>query len=64
MRKYKLATQRVVIFLRTQEFRDLGLEVELTRPTQFPNDILRAVTQAFDELFSPAAAYRAQGKRI
>src|SRR5262252_10573369 len=60
-RKYKLAAQRVVIFLRTQEFRDLGLEVELSGPTQFPNDILHAVTPAFDDLFSPATAYRATG---
>src|SRR6266699_3355912 len=60
-RKYKLATQRVVMFLRTQQFRDLGLEVELTRPTQFPNDILRAVTPAFENLFSPSTAYRATG---
>jgi hypothetical protein len=51
----------VVIFLRTQEFRDLGLEIDLSGPTQFPNDILRAVTPAFDELFSPAMAYRATG---
>jgi impB/mucB/samB family C-terminal domain len=61
IRKYKLATQRVVIFLRTQEFRDLGLEVDLSGPTQFPNDILRAVNPAFEELFSPQAAYRATG---
>jgi nucleotidyltransferase/DNA polymerase involved in DNA repair len=60
-RKYKLATQRVVIFLRTQEFRDFGLEVDLSGPTQFPNDILRAVTPAFEDLFSPVAAYRATG---
>jgi DNA polymerase IV len=60
-RKYKLATQRVVIFLRTQQFRDFGLEVQLSGPTQFPNDILRAVTQAFEDLFDPSAAYRATG---
>jgi DNA polymerase IV len=60
-RKYKLATQRVVLFLRTQEFRDFGLEVELTGPTQFPNDILQAVEQAFENLFSPATVYRATG---
>jgi DNA polymerase IV len=60
-RKYKLAALRVVIFLRTQQFRDFGLEVDLTGPTQFPNDILRAVTPAFEHLFSPAAAYRATG---
>jgi DNA polymerase IV len=60
-RKHKLAAQRVVIFLRTQEFRDFGLEVELSGPTQFPNDILRVVTPAFEELFSPSTAYRATG---
>ena len=58
---YKLATQRVVIFLRTQEFWDFGLEVDLSGPTQFPNDILHAVTQAFEDLFSPSMAYRATG---
>jgi len=51
----------VVIFLRTQEFRDLGLEVELSGPTQFPNDILRAANPAFEELFSSSTAYRATG---
>jgi len=61
IRKYKLATQRVVIFLRTHEFRDFGLEVDLSGPTQFPNDILHAVTQAFEDLFSPSMAYRATG---
>src|SRR5438552_19196359 len=60
-RKYKLATERVVIFLRTQQFRDLGLEIDLSGPTQFPNDILRAVTHVFEEVFSPATAYRATG---
>jgi DNA polymerase-4/DNA polymerase V len=61
IRKYKLATQRVVIFLRTHEFQDFGLEVDLSGPTQFPNDILHAVNSAFEELFSPATAYRATG---
>jgi nucleotidyltransferase/DNA polymerase involved in DNA repair len=60
-RKYKLAAQRVVIFLRTQQFRDTGLEIDLSGPTQFPNDILRAVTPAFEDLFDPSAAYRATG---
>jgi DNA polymerase IV len=60
-RKYKLATQRVVIFLRTQQFRDFGLEIDLSGPTQFPNDIVKAVTPAFEELFAPSTAYRATG---
>jgi DNA polymerase IV len=61
IRKYKLATRRVVIFLRTQQFRDYGLEIDLSGPTQFPNDILRAIGPAFEDLFSPTTAYRATG---
>jgi DNA polymerase-4/DNA polymerase V len=60
-RQYKLAAQRVVIFLRTQQFRDQGLEVDLSGPTHFPNDILKAVAPAFEELFVPATSYRATG---
>ena len=51
----------MVIFLRTQQFRDVGLEIDLSGPTQFPNDILHAVNPAFEDLFSPQAAYRATG---
>ena len=60
-RKYKLAAQRVVIFLRTQHFRDVGHEVDLSGPTHFPNDILRAVMPIFEDLFDPSAPYRATG---
>lgn len=60
-RKYKLAAQRVVIFIRTQQFQDLGLEVDLSGPTPFPNDIIRAVMPAFEDLFSPITLYRATG---
>ena len=30
LRKYKLATERVLIFLRSQDFRDTGLEMDLS----------------------------------
>jgi len=49
------------MFLRTQEFRDFGREIDLSGATQFPNDILQAVHPAFEELFSPSTAYRATG---
>jgi len=61
LRKYKLATERVLIFLRSQDFRDQGLEMDLSGPTSFPNDILRVVSPAFDELFMSSALYRATG---
>ena len=51
----------MVIFLRTQQFRDVGLEIDLSGPTQFPNDILRVVRPAFENLFDPITLYRATG---
>src|SRR4030095_14637199 len=60
-RRYKLAAQRVLIFLRTQDFRDFSREVELSRPTCFPNDILHAMAPAFDALFVAGTPYRATG---
>ena len=61
LRKYKLATERVLIFLRTQDFRETGLEMDLSGPTSFPNDILRVVSPAFEELFASSTSYRATG---
>jgi DNA polymerase-4/DNA polymerase V len=60
-RRYKLAAQRVLIFLRTQDFRDVGREVELTRPSCFPNNMLRAIAPAFDAVFMAGTSYRATG---
>jgi DNA polymerase-4/DNA polymerase V len=60
-RRYKLAAQRVLLFLRTQDFRDLGREVTLTRPTCFPNDLLHAIGPAFEALFVAGTLYRATG---
>jgi DNA polymerase-4/DNA polymerase V len=61
LRKYQLATERVLIFLRSQDFHDKGLEIDLSGPTSFPNDILRVVSPAFDDLFAPGTLYRATG---
>jgi DNA polymerase IV len=61
LRKYKLATERVLIFLRSQNFHDTGLEMDLSGPTSFPNDILRVVSPAFGDLFASGTLYRATG---
>jgi DNA polymerase-4/DNA polymerase V len=61
LRKYRLATERVLIFLRSQDFHDTGLEMDLSGPTSFPNDLLHVVSPAFDDLFAPATLYRATG---
>jgi len=54
LRTYKLATERVLIFLRSQDFHDQGLELDLSRPTSFPNNLLHVVSPAFDPTFKGA----------
>lgn len=60
-RRYQLAPRSVVIFLRTEDFRDLGPEVGLSRPTAFPNEIIGAIEPAFDALFRPGVRYCSTG---
>jgi DNA polymerase IV len=60
-RRYHLAAQRVVVYVRTQAFQDIGREVELTGPTCFPNDIVKAIRPAFETLFTARTPYRATG---
>ena len=60
-RKYKLAAKAAVIMLKTQAFRMHWLEVRLSRATAFPQDIIKAITPAFTQLFRPEADYRATG---
>ena len=38
-----------------------GRELDLSGPTSFPNDILRVVSPALDDLFASATLYRATG---
>ena len=35
--------------------------MDLSRPTSFPNDLLRVVSPAFDDLFASGTLYRATG---
>jgi hypothetical protein len=51
----------VLIFLWSQDFHDKGLEIDLSGPTSFPNDILRVVAPAFEDLFASGTLYRATG---
>jgi DNA polymerase-4/DNA polymerase V len=61
VRRYKLAPRKVIIFLKTQDFRSVGLEVAFNRRTALPNEILAAITPAFDRLFNRTLQYRATG---
>ena len=60
-RRYKLAAKGVAIFIKTQDFRSAGIEIRFSRRTALPNEIIRAVTPAFDKLFNPNFEYRQTG---
>ena len=60
-RRYKLAAQTVLIFLRTHEFRHTGFEIDLSRPSAFPNEIIDAIHKPFDAIFKEGVVYRATG---
>jgi DNA polymerase-4/DNA polymerase V len=60
-RRYKLAATRLIAFLRTQDFRDQGVEWKLSRPTAYPSDLFQALKEGFRELFHPEALYRQTG---
>jgi DNA polymerase-4/DNA polymerase V len=60
-RRYNLATKDVVILLRTQDFRDTGLDIRLSKATNFPTDIIRSIQDAFQKLFRRDTLYRSTG---
>jgi DNA polymerase-4 len=60
-RRYRLAATRLVLFLRTQEFKDRGVEIKLSRPTAYPADLFGPLREGFDHLYRPQTPYRQTG---
>ena len=60
-RRFHLVAGGAVCLLRTQDFRDFGLEVKFSRPTAFSHEVLHALTPLFDQLFFPSLLYRSTG---
>ncbi len=60
-RAYGLVASRVYILLRTQKFEHAGFEVKLSRPTNFPHELITLLKPVFDKLFvsKPPTPYRA-----
>ncbi len=60
-RRYKLAAARLIIFLRTQDFKDTGVEIKLSRPTAYPVDLFEPLRQGFNHIYQPGNLYRQTG---
>ncbi len=46
-RRYNLAATRLILFLRTNDFRDQGVEMKLTRPTAYPVELFEILREDF-----------------
>ncbi len=60
-RRWKLSTEKVVFFLKTQDFRYHRCEVRLPWPTALPQEILSEVRRYFPKVFVRGVLYRATG---
>ncbi|MBI4239954.1 DNA polymerase IV [Candidatus Uhrbacteria bacterium] len=60
-RKYRIAPREATFFLRTHDFRDIGIRVSFSRATVFPNKIITLCENIFGELYNPRMVYRSTG---
>jgi DNA polymerase IV len=60
-RRYHLAARGALVFLRTQAYRDLGMELVLTRPTNLAHELVALLRPQFGRIFTPATPYRLTG---
>ncbi len=60
-RRYKLAAERLVVFLRMQDFRNTGMEIKLSCPSAYPAQLFQALKEGFGHVFRPDCLYRQTG---
>jgi len=60
-RRYKLAATKLILFVRTQEFRDSGVELKLSRPSAYPSDLFGPLQKGFDHIYQSNCFYRQTG---
>ncbi len=60
-RRYDLATSRLVLCLRQQDFRSIGCEARVSRPTNSPLDLAPVLRTLFEKIYRPGVLYRASG---
>lgn len=60
-RRHGLAAKKFFFFLKTQDFKYVGGQVELELATNIPQTMVRSVRQYFDWLFDTKVFYRATG---
>ena len=60
-RRYSLAPNKIVVFLKKNDFNTVGREAKLSRPCAFPMEFSNIIRELFDSCYSPQDIYRATG---
>jgi DNA polymerase-4/DNA polymerase V len=60
-RRYGLAGTRLIIFLRRQDFRNVGIELKLNRPTAYPAEMFEVFKEGFNRVYLPDTPHRQTG---
>lgn len=60
-RRYQLTAGRIVLFLRSQEFEEVAVELKLSTPTAYPLLLTPFFEKGFNQLFQPGVLYRQTG---
>jgi len=61
VRRHKLAATRLIVFLRKKDFRDIGVELKLNRPTAYPAELFEPLREGFNHIFETYLPYRLTG---
>ena len=60
-RRHRLAAARLLIFLRKKDFRDIGVELRLNRPTAYPAELFEPLREGFNQVYQSGIPYRLTG---
>ncbi|MBI4745531.1 MAG: DNA polymerase IV [Deltaproteobacteria bacterium] len=60
-RRYDLAANKLIMFLRQQDFRDTGVEMKISRPTAYPAELFALLREGFLEIYKTGTLYRSTG---
>ena len=60
-RRHNLAATRLIVFLRKKDFRDIGVDLKLNRPTAYPAELFEALREGFDQIYKAGIPYRSTG---
>ena len=60
-RRCNLSASRLIVYLTTQDFKDEGIELKLTRATAYPVELMEVLREGFSEIYKSKSLYRWTG---